>query len=263
MKTIIKNTAIFTSALIAFAPAAQADYFEFQVNAVAAGYSWDAEQDILYGNGNESGEVYKLQYEHFDVNKFGRNWLDVEYFYGNDMGGEPGNNSTYVVFANPAFSLSKITGADFSFGPISDVMASYRYEKSDYGNFDANNYGVLLTWDIPGFQWFETDFYYRETEFDGNTQNGGNLFARIFYQSQDINLFGLDIKHMATLIYNKRRDGFDNEIVFRPDFFVFLNQARTLDAGLRVDVHHFEQPAFLGGKDETLVTPRVMLRYYF
>jgi hypothetical protein len=239
------------------------DYIQYQINVVGAGYSWDADEDILYGNGNESGEVFQAQYEHFDVNKYGRNWFDLEHTFGNDLGGIPGNDNTYVIFANPAFSLSKLSGADVSLGPISDVMLSYRYEKSDYGSFEANNYGILLTWDLPGFQWFETDFYYRKTDFDGNTTLDPNLFARIFYQSDNINVGGLAIKHMATIIYNDRQDDFGPEYVFRPDFFVFLNEAQTLDAGIRLDIHHFENPDFLGGGSETVFTPRAMVRYYF
>ena len=264
MKNIIGSICLSTSAFIMTTSVAHAeDYIQFQVNAVAAGYSWDADEDILYGNGNESGEVYQLQYEHFDVNKFGRNWFDLEHTFGNDLGGIPGNDSTYVIFANPAFSLSKLTGANVSLGPISDVMLSYRYEKSDYGSFEANNYGILLTWNIPGFQWFETDFYYRKTDFDGNVVRDANLFSRIFYQSNDIMIGDIAIKHMATFIVNNRKDDFGNEIVFRPDFFVYLNEAKTLDAGMRFDIHHFENPDFLGGGDETVFTPRAMVRYYF
>ena len=58
MKNIIGSICLSTSAFIMTTSGAHAeDYIQFQVNAVAAGYSWDADEDILYGNGNESGVV--------------------------------------------------------------------------------------------------------------------------------------------------------------------------------------------------------------
>ena len=254
----------FICALMLFPQFACASgYFEYQTNTIAAGYSWNAKSDIPYGNGNPSGNVYNAQFEHFDENKWGRNWFDVEGYFGKEMSDSPSQHTDSITYINPAFSFNKITNSHFKLGPITDVMASLRVEKSNYGGFEANNAGVLFTLNIPGFQYFETDFYVRKMRYRGNPQKEPNFFGRFFYVANPWNFFDLfKIHNMATFVYNARRDGFNDSFFMRQDFFVYLDKKRNIDAGLRVDFHSFRKPAFLGTGRRTLVVPRLMIRMY-
>jgi nucleoside-specific outer membrane channel protein Tsx len=97
------------------------------------------------------------------------NWGDTFFFIDRyQVQGDSGNaDSTYGEFA-PRLSLSWLSGQDLGFGPVNDVYLATQYEFD--GGVEANNhmYGLGLGWDIPGFQYFNTNAYYVEnnTAFD-------------------------------------------------------------------------------------------------
>lgn len=254
---------LFFIFFIAPATTYASSYFQYQTNTIAAGYSWNAKSDLPYGNGNPKGDVYNGQYEHFDENKWGRNWFDLEGYFGQNMSDSPTQHTNWIAYINPAFSFNKITNSHFTLGPITDVMASLRIEKSNYGGFEANNVGLLFPLNLPGFRYFETDFYIRKMRYRGNSEKGANFFGRFFYVADPWNFFGLfNIHNMATFVFNARRDGFNDSFFMRQDFFVYLDAKKNIDAGLRVDFHSFKRPSFLGTGRRTLVVPRLMIRMY-
>lgn len=78
-----------------------------------------------------------------------------------------GDNAVYGEWA-PRLSLSKITGKDFSAGPIQDVLLSGTVELGE----DISNYliGAAIDLAIPNFNFFQVNGYLREDpELAGST----------------------------------------------------------------------------------------------
>ncbi len=74
------------------------------------------------------------------------------------------SNDFYYMEFSPRVSLSWLTDADWSYAPIGlkDTKLAFTYEKGNGGgHFSAENYlmGVGFDWDIPGFAFFESNFY--------------------------------------------------------------------------------------------------------
>ncbi|MFC6978308.1 outer membrane protein OmpK [Microbulbifer taiwanensis] len=61
-------------------------------------------------------------------------------------------------------SLGWLTGSELKFGPIKDVLLAATYEYG--GGADANNLltGVGFSWDVPGLQYFDTNFYHVDND---------------------------------------------------------------------------------------------------
>lgn len=237
-------------------------YFEWQTNAVATGFSPAGRIDYLYGNGTPNKNVFTLQYEHFDENRFGSNWFDIEDSHGTDMSGEPGKHDNYIMFINPRLSLGKITGRHIGFGPIQDISLAARFEKSNYAKFWVHSYGVLANLKIPGFDYFETDAYAREEDYVGAANTSPHLFYRFFYILHPFYIGGHKIIQMTTAVANFRKDAFGTEIFIRPDFFTPLDARGRYQLGLRFDIHRYDLPSYLGGGHYQRVTPILMFRAY-
>ena len=104
-----------------------------------------------------------LTYEHADSWKYGDNFLFVDkIFYNGGADGTNGKNTYYGEFS-PRLSFAKIMGHDFAFGPVKDVLLAMTYE---FGEGDNESYliGPGLDLDIPGFDYFQLNFYNRQTE---------------------------------------------------------------------------------------------------
>lgn len=71
--------------------------------------------------------------------------------------------STYYGEITPRFSLGKITGKDFSFGFVKDVLVATTYE---FGENRQHNYLIGPGFDlaIPGFDFFQFNVYYRKSD---------------------------------------------------------------------------------------------------
>lgn len=115
---------------------------------------------LLHGNTYELGPAQRtvVTFEHADGYKYGDNYLFFDYTERTD--------STYGEWRT-RLSLTKITGKDLAFGPISDVLIAAQFEfPSEFKHRDA--FGVGLVWDIPGFQFLGTNFLSRDDpKFDG------------------------------------------------------------------------------------------------
>ena len=104
-----------------------------------------------------------LTYEHADAWKYGDNFLFVDkIFYNGEADGGNGNNTYYGEFS-PRLSMGKIFGQKFTFGPIKDVLLAMTYE---FGEGDNESYliGPAFDLDLPGFDYFQLNFYNRQTE---------------------------------------------------------------------------------------------------
>lgn len=150
-KTLIASCVAAAS----FAPAAHAEKF-FGSSSIS----------ILQSNEYEGfgGEEYEATYFTFE-NATAHNWGSTFFFIDRDQGqGDvEGTDNVYGEFA-PNLSGSWLTGSDLSYGPVKDVYLAGQYEFG--GGTQVNNYltGFGLAWDMPGFIYFNTSFYYVNNE---------------------------------------------------------------------------------------------------
>lgn len=72
-------------------------------------------------------------------------------------------------------SLSWLSGQDLGFGPVKDIYLATQYEFG--GGAEVNNYlyGVGLGWQVPGFQYFNTNVYHVDNNTIFNTPNDWQL----------------------------------------------------------------------------------------
>lgn len=104
----------------------------------------------------------------------GWSWGDMFFFidqinYNGKEDGLSGKNTYYGEFQS-RLSFGKTFGQELSFGPIKDVLLAGTYE---FGEGDTESYllGPGLDLAIPGFDYFQLNFYYRKP--DGNRVPSG------------------------------------------------------------------------------------------
>ncbi|GGY73285.1 outer membrane protein OmpK [Marinobacter zhanjiangensis] len=142
-------------AAASFAPAAHAEKF-FGSSSISVLHS-----DQYQGFGPTEYEATYFTFE----NVTAHNWGGTFFFIDSDQGQGSAQDSdnVYGEFA-PTLNGSWLTGSDLSYGPIKDVFLAGQYEFG--GGTEVNNYmgGFGLAWNVPGFQYFNTAFYYVDNE---------------------------------------------------------------------------------------------------
>jgi nucleoside-specific outer membrane channel protein Tsx len=116
---------------------------------------------ILYGNNFELGPESRtiITIEHANSFKYGDNYFMLDY--------TTDQNAHYGEWV-PRLSLSKMTGKKVGFGPIKDILLAGTVEIPT-GIESRHAAGIGLAWDIPGFQFVNTNFFVRsDPRFDGN-----------------------------------------------------------------------------------------------
>ncbi|WP_017906344.1 outer membrane protein OmpK [Pseudomonas asplenii] len=104
-----------------------------------------------------------VTFEHADAWKYGDNFFFLDrIFYNGKADGNVGPNTYYGEFS-PRLSFGKILDQKLEFGPIKDVLLAFTYE---FGEGDNESYLVGPGFDlaIPGFDYFQLNFYQRQTE---------------------------------------------------------------------------------------------------
>ncbi len=135
------------------------------VGTPAAAQSWNAfNVQYLYGSGFELGpkRVGTLTLQWANGWAYGDNFVFVDVTRFGRSG-----NKIYSEWA-PRLSLSKITGRDFSVGPIQDVLWSGTLEWGE----NVSNYlmGGAVDLAVPGFNFFKVNGYLRENpDLSGST----------------------------------------------------------------------------------------------
>ncbi|WP_027896245.1 outer membrane protein OmpK [Zestomonas thermotolerans] len=97
----------------------------------------------------------------------GWSWGDLFIFidqinYQGTPDGQAGKD-TYYGEISPRLSFGKISGADLSFGPIKDVLLAATYERGENSN-QVYLLGPGFDLNIPGFDYFQLNFYYRKPD---------------------------------------------------------------------------------------------------
>ena len=120
---------------------------------------------LLRGYNYEVGEEHRsiITLEHANSWVYGDNYGFI------DIVKPDGKDHSYYLEIAPRLSLSKMTGQDFSYGLIKDVLISTTFEKAkDQG--PQYLYGGAIDLNLPGFKFFKANAYIHDsTELEGRT----------------------------------------------------------------------------------------------
>ncbi|AKV10046.1 membrane protein [Pseudomonas fluorescens NCIMB 11764] len=110
-----------------------------------------------------------ITFEHTSAWEWGDFFFFIDnYWYPGAQTAYDGHHGMYSEYS-PRFSLSKITGNDYSWGIVKDVLVATAIEwdnNRSSGRDDQVNYLVGPGFDLslPGFDYFMLNFYYRKPE---------------------------------------------------------------------------------------------------
>lgn len=133
----------------------------------AAGNNWSTTNfQYHYGTDYELGDEKRtlITLEHANGWKYGDNFFFVDITNPNREGEATGTN-TYSEIA-PRLSFGKISGADLSLGIFSDLLLATTLETGE--GFHNYLYGIGTNLKLPGFKFFEVDWYIRDEKTFGN-----------------------------------------------------------------------------------------------
>lgn len=135
-----------------------------QVNAELV--NWHSSNiQYLKGNGYKVGPNEDRQIVTFE---HANSWVYGDFFGFVDYTQLDANDSTYYGELTPRFSMSKITGNEFSGSLVKDVLVTLQME---FGENDLKRYlgGFALDLKVPGFKFLRTNFLYRNNPDRPNT----------------------------------------------------------------------------------------------
>lgn len=132
----------------------------------------DFSMSYLYGDGFEVDpeEQHTLTFEYVAGLSFGDvfAFLDLTYYSDSDE-----SDGLYGE-VTPRFSYKKIFNDDFAAGPVSDVLLATSLE---YGSGPVETFlvGPAIDLNIPGFDWFQLNLFYRSSLHNDNISDGWQL----------------------------------------------------------------------------------------
>ena len=107
-------------------------------------------------------------------------WTFGDLYVFSDYSWPDGGDTSYYVEPTLRFSLSKITGKDFSYGIIKDVLISGQIEKPE-GQSARKLLGFAVDLDLAGFKYFKTNFFVRDNpNLSGDTYQTTLAWSRAF-----------------------------------------------------------------------------------
>jgi nucleoside-specific outer membrane channel protein Tsx len=116
----------------------------------------------------ESDEGSVITLEHFDVWKYGDNFFFVDIFNGEREGDDFATTGRgfgqYYAELSPRLSFGKILGKKLQFGPIVDLLFTSTLEIPSEGVEQTYLYGLAADLKIPGFQFFQFNWYARDAQ---------------------------------------------------------------------------------------------------
>lgn len=216
-------------------------------------YGTNSKEDASNGTGTSDGKLTFLRAEHFGTWSLGDNYLDLDLFQGNQVGGAGagsfGNDAhrQYFFIWVPRISLTKLAGIDLTGNFVKNIYAAYRMERASYGDFRADNYGISFDLAVPGTAFFEQDFYARQTNFDTGTK----------FMSRTVWLAPFDVgsvkAHFDGLLLVKTTTSTGTDIFAQPDLLFDVLPQGKLQAGVRFEYHKHN--------DYSRFTPMAMLKW--
>ena len=118
-------------------------------------FEWQSSNiQLSTGNTFELGPSDRtiITFEHLDRYRYGDNYLFYDFTTTTD---------SYYAEWRTRLSLSRISGKEVAFGPITDVLVGAQLEFLDGGE-NRQGYGIGLALDVPGFQNFGANFLSRD-----------------------------------------------------------------------------------------------------
>ncbi|MBA1200906.1 hypothetical protein G7009_03795 [Pseudomonas capeferrum] len=102
-------------------------------------------------------------FEHADAWKYGDNFIFFDRIFYNGQKDASAGPNTYYGEISPRLSFGKIFDQKIEFGPVKDVLLAMTYE---FGEGDNESYliGPGFDLDVPGFDYFQLNFYKRFTD---------------------------------------------------------------------------------------------------
>lgn len=119
---------------------------------------WHMENlQLLRGVEYEVGDRERtiITFEHANRWTYGDVFLFMDFTVADD-----GNRGLYGELT-PRLSLSRVTGQDWRWGPVSDVLLAATYEFGDEG-LDRYVAGIAADLDLPGFTFARLHFFHRD-----------------------------------------------------------------------------------------------------
>jgi nucleoside-specific outer membrane channel protein Tsx len=226
---------------------------------------WDVSGTFLYGDDYDlapSANQTTLTFETAGGWKYG-DWFmfqDVTYYNGDNFG----VTSTTYGEISPRFSLGKMTGRDFKFGPVKDVLIALTYEEGE-GPVQSFLYGVGLDLAIPGFTYFSLNTYKRDAISTGNISDGWQVTPafRIDFPIGNAN-FVLD--GFMDWVFSADNAGYDENIHFNPQLKFDLGKAlfgdkRANKLYVGIEYDYWKSKYGVDGIDQS--TYSVIAKYHF
>jgi len=118
----------------------------------------------IAGDSISDGRMDTITFEHFGTWAYGSNFYFIDLMSAHF---DSGKNSTLYMEYDPAFSLSKISGKELSWGIVKDIRLSAQINQGD--DFRALMAGGGIEFDIPGMQLLSLDLYSRKDNFNKQT----------------------------------------------------------------------------------------------
>jgi nucleoside-specific outer membrane channel protein Tsx len=240
-------------ALILTAGLAQAE--DYSLNDLQLLYTTQSKADPRNGTGTSDGDLAFLRAEHYGTWSYGNNYIALDLFMGDQVGGKGAGSfgkdvgRQYAFFYVPRFSLRKLFGDSLPSGFIKDVFVAYRMERASYGDFRSDNFGVSFDLAVPGVAFFEQDFYTRTTNYD----HGRKWLSRTVWFAP-FNVHGVGM-HFDALVLIKSTDTSGTDVFAQPDLMFDILPKGTLQLGTRLEYH--------SARDYSRFTPYAMLKWIF
>lgn len=256
MKAVAAGFMIAASQLAFVGSASGAD---FAINSFSVLATNQAKPDAIFGYGTSNEKLMTYQFEHFSGHSWGDVYFDAEAYQGKNVGtpfDKDKNFQSFLVLV-PRLSLGKITGQDLSFGPISDVSLAARWDLGSYPSsnpFHSQNYGVALNFKVPGFSYFESGLYYRNTNYDKRT-----WLWRSVLLSEPVEIFAQRFHfNLLSLISGSERNG---TIVYeRGEALWEVGGKPAYQLGLRLEFETYKNDPVKGGTYRRWL-PLLMFKY--
>lgn len=174
-------------------------------------YWQDISLSYLYGKQFEvdADEQQTVTFEHASGLSFGDTFLFVDFIDYRDSRGE--ENSIYGEFS-PRFSASKIADVDASFGPIEDVLIATTYEFGE-GDVESLLYGLGFDLNVPGFDYFQLNFYYRDPQ---NNNSRGWQITPVFSYTMPVGESEIVFDGYIDYVFASENDGYEENLHINP-----------------------------------------------
>ena len=136
-------------------PALAGELLHWQNNSLSYLYGHDYKVD--------PGIQQTVTFEHASGWRFGDLFFFTDLIHYNGGQNGAGDSRTFYGELSPRLSLGKVFDMPLSIGPISDVLLATTYE---FGEDDVESYLIGPGFDlaIPGFDYFQLNFYQRTTD---------------------------------------------------------------------------------------------------